>query len=246
MSVADAINRSITPTSSPTPTATETPTPTPTQPSPTATPTSEPTASPSPTPTTPTPSPSSPTPTPSPSSPTPTPSPSTPDPTPSPSAPHPSPTPSSPQPSPTPTPVFPAPTNPPPTITPPPTSPAPERPAGPGLDVRGSTFTKAAGGFTAEHSELAGYTRAIFDAIAALGNFAGTDDAGNTFRQGYSTALKKVETYVNALRDVYPEVADRLAGMNTTLDIANWATIESLPKVSDPPKFSESDGKLTP
>ncbi|MCP2346091.1 hypothetical protein HD595_002213 [Nonomuraea roseoviolacea subsp. carminata] len=34
--------------------------------------------------------------------------------------------------------------------------------------------------------------------------------------------------------------------MNSTLDIANWATIESLPKVSDPPKFSESDGKLTP
>ncbi|GAA2311766.1 hypothetical protein GCM10010149_73140 [Nonomuraea roseoviolacea subsp. roseoviolacea] len=58
--------------------------------------------------------------------------------------------------------------------------------------------------------------------------------------------MKKVETYVNALRDVYPEVADRLAGMNSTLDIANWATIESLPKVSDPPKFSESDGKLTP
>ncbi|NUW40826.1 hypothetical protein [Nonomuraea rhodomycinica] len=58
--------------------------------------------------------------------------------------------------------------------------------------------------------------------------------------------MRKVETYVNALRDVYPEVAERLAGMRTTLDIANWATIESLPKVSDPPTFSESDGKLTP
>ncbi|MFG6197264.1 hypothetical protein [Nonomuraea sp. JJY05] len=116
----------------------------------------------------------------------------------------------------------------------------------PNTDVRGSTFTTAAGGFVAEHDELARDARRILDAIAALGDFAGTDETANTFRQGYSTALKKAETYVNALRDVYPEVAERLAGMKTGFDVAHWATIESLPKVSDPPEYSKSDKKFTP
>ncbi|GAA3211942.1 hypothetical protein [Nonomuraea helvata] len=116
----------------------------------------------------------------------------------------------------------------------------------PPTEVHGSTFTSAAGGFTTEHEELARDARGILDALFALGDFAGTDEAGNRFRQGYSTALKKAETYVNALRDVYPSVGERLAGMKTTFDVANWATIESLPKVSDPPEYSESDGKLTP
>ncbi|MET7462555.1 hypothetical protein [Nonomuraea sp. NPDC005501] len=116
----------------------------------------------------------------------------------------------------------------------------------PPTDFYGSNFTKAAGAFVTEHDDLAGDTRRILDAIAALGDFAGTDDTAKTFRQGYSTALKKVSTYVNALSDVYPEIAERLAGMRTTFDVANWAVIESLPKVSDPPKFSASDGKLKP
>ncbi|MEV0235561.1 hypothetical protein [Nonomuraea sp. NPDC050786] len=113
----------------------------------------------------------------------------------------------------------------------------------PTTEVHGSTFTSAAGGFVTEHEELARDAGRILDAIAALGDFAGTDETGTTFRQGYSTALKKTETYVNALRDVYPGVAERLAGMKTSFDVANWATIESLPKVSDPPEYS--DGKLT-
>ncbi|GAA3568660.1 hypothetical protein GCM10022419_056830 [Nonomuraea rosea] len=116
----------------------------------------------------------------------------------------------------------------------------------PGIDVRGSTFTKAAGGFVTEHDDLAKDVRWILDAIAALGDFAGTDETANTFRQGYSTALKKSESYVAALRDVYPAVAERLAGMKTGYDIANWASIASLPKVSDPPEYSESDGTFIP
>ncbi|MEV1169256.1 hypothetical protein [Nonomuraea sp. NPDC049784] len=116
----------------------------------------------------------------------------------------------------------------------------------PDTNVRGSTFTSAAGGFTTEHDELTRDARGILDAIAALGDFAGTDETANTFRQSFSTALKKAETYVNALRDVYPEVANRLAGMKTGFEVAHWATIESLPKVSDPPEYSKSDGKLTP
>jgi predicted oxidoreductase (fatty acid repression mutant protein) len=115
----------------------------------------------------------------------------------------------------------------------------------PTTEVHGSTFTKAAGGFVAEHEELAKDIRRILDAIAELGDFAGTDETANTFRQGYSTALKNAETYVNALRDVYPAVADRLAGMRTTFDLANWATIQSLPKVSDPPRSTGPDGRLT-
>ena len=89
-------------------------------------------------------------------------------------------------------------------------------------------------------------TPGILNAIAALGDFAGTDETANTFRQGYSTALKTATTYVNALRDVYPGIAERLAGMKTNFDVANWANIQSLPKVSDLPEFSESDGKLKP
>ncbi|GGS78457.1 hypothetical protein ACFFV7_13295 [Nonomuraea spiralis] len=126
--------------------------------------------------------------------------------------------------------------------------PTPDPPAPPGLpitDVRGGTFTKAAGAFLAEHNELTTDTRRILDALAALGDFAGTDETGNTFRKNYSTALKKAETYVNALRDVYPAVADRLADMKTSFDIANWATIESLPKVSDPPKLAPQTAKPT-
>jgi hypothetical protein len=116
----------------------------------------------------------------------------------------------------------------------------------PDIDVRGSNFMKAAGGFVAEHEELATDARGILNAIAALGDFAGTDETANTFRQGYSTALKTATTYVNALRDVYPGIAERLAGMKTNFDVANWANIQSLPKVSDLPEFSESDGKLKP
>ncbi|MEU5859812.1 MULTISPECIES: hypothetical protein [unclassified Nonomuraea] len=109
----------------------------------------------------------------------------------------------------------------------------------------GSTFTKAAGALLAERTELATDIRRILDAIAALGDFAGTDGTANTFRKSYSTALNKAETYVEALRDVYPAVADRLDDMKTSFDVANWATIESLPEVSDPPKLSPKDGKLT-
>ncbi|MFI7134555.1 hypothetical protein ACIBQ1_53440 [Nonomuraea sp. NPDC050153] len=116
----------------------------------------------------------------------------------------------------------------------------------PNTDVRGSTFTRAAGGFTVEHDDLARDTRRILDAIAALGDFAGTDETANTFRQGYSAALKKAETYVNALRDVYPEVAERLAGMKTGFDVAHWASVESLPKVADPPGYSKPDKKFKP
>ncbi|WP_327088940.1 hypothetical protein OIE66_42690 [Nonomuraea sp. NBC_01738] len=111
-------------------------------------------------------------------------------------------------------------------------------------DVRGSNFTKAAGGFTDESTELANDARRILDAIAAIGDFAGTDESGNTFRQGYDTAMKKIVTYVGSLRDHYPEISERLAGMKSNFDLANWANIESLPKVSKPPTFS--DGKLTP
>ncbi|MEV8636239.1 hypothetical protein AB0395_31765 [Streptosporangium sp. NPDC051023] len=116
----------------------------------------------------------------------------------------------------------------------------------PNIDFFESTFTKAASGFTAEHDELERDIRSILDAIAALGDFAGTDETANTFRKDYSTGLENTRTYVNALRDVYPAVAVRLAATKTTFDVANWAIIESLPKVSDPLKFSESDGKLTP
>ncbi|YCK33125.1 hypothetical protein ACNF49_03180 [Actinomadura sp. ATCC 39365] len=114
----------------------------------------------------------------------------------------------------------------------------------PTTEVHGTTFTKAAGAFLAERTEFATDTRRILDALAALGDFAGTDETANTFKKNYSTALKKAETYVDALRDVYPAVADRLADMRTSFDVANWATIESLPKVSDPPKLSPKDGQL--
>ncbi|MBN6057295.1 hypothetical protein JYK22_35555, partial [Nonomuraea sp. RK-328] len=113
-------------------------------------------------------------------------------------------------------------------------------------DVHGISFTQAAGGFAAEHEELELDTRRILDAIAALGDFAGTDETGNAFRRGYSTAMQKTEKYVKALHDVYPEIAERLAGMRTTFDVAEWATIASMPQVSDPPEHSEQDGKLIP
>ncbi|GLW11072.1 hypothetical protein Misp01_62000 [Microtetraspora sp. NBRC 13810] len=115
----------------------------------------------------------------------------------------------------------------------------------PVTDVRGSTFIRAAGGFADEHDDLKRDVRRILDSIAALGDFAGTDETANTFKQGYSAALQKAETYVNALRDIYPGVAGRLDSMTTGFDVANWATIASLPKVSEPPKYSKSDKKFT-
>lgn len=133
----------------------------------------------------------------------------------------------------------------------PPPSPIPASPGGtspgvPNVDVLGSDFTKAAGGFAAEHEDLAKDARWILDAIAALGDFAGTDETANTFRQGYATALKSTTTYVGALRDLYPGIAERLAGMRTGFDVANWASIQSLPKVSDLPEFSAPDEKPNP
>ncbi|MFI7447749.1 hypothetical protein ACIBQX_09660 [Nonomuraea sp. NPDC049714] len=116
----------------------------------------------------------------------------------------------------------------------------------PDVDVRGSDFTQAAGGFAAEHEDLAEDARWILDAIAALGDFAGTDETANTFRQGYATALQSTITYVDALRDIYPGIAERLAGMRTGFDVANWASIQSLPKVSDLPEFSAPDEKPNP
>ncbi|MCA2182427.1 hypothetical protein LDL08_40340 [Nonomuraea glycinis] len=116
----------------------------------------------------------------------------------------------------------------------------------PNIDVLRSDFTKAADGFADEHDGLAKDARWILDAIAALGDFAGTDETANTFRQGYSTALKSTTTYVGALRDRYPEIAERLAGMKTGFDVANWANIQSLPKVSDLPDFSAPDKKPNP
>ncbi|MEU1392654.1 MULTISPECIES: hypothetical protein [unclassified Nonomuraea] len=125
-----------------------------------------------------------------------------------------------------------------------PTTAAPQGSGMPTTEVHDTTFTNAAGAFLAERTEFATDTRRILDALAALGDFAGTDETANTFKKDYSTALKKAETYVDALRDVYPAVADRLADMRTSFDVANWATIESLPKVSDPPKLSPKDGQL--
>ncbi|MGW0809476.1 hypothetical protein [Nonomuraea sp. NPDC002799] len=105
-------------------------------------------------------------------------------------------------------------------------------------------FTKAAGYIIAERDELRKDVRWILDSIAALGDFAGTDETANTFRQSYSTALEKAKTYVDALRDKYPEIAGQLAGMKTNHDRANWANIVSLPTVSD--EFSKPDGKSQP
>ncbi|MFF4194195.1 hypothetical protein [Nonomuraea sp. NPDC001831] len=114
----------------------------------------------------------------------------------------------------------------------------------PTTEVHGTTFTKAAGAFLAERTEFANDTRRILDALDALGDFAGTDETANTFKKNYATALGKAETYVDALREVYPAVADRLAEMRTSFDVANWATIASLPEVSDPPKLAPKDGQL--
>lgn len=132
--------------------------------------------------------------------------------------------------------------------TPPPTSsPSPAPPPGrPNIDVHGSDFTKAAGAFVDEHDDLDKDARWILDAIAALGDFAGTDDTAHTFRQGYATALKSTTTYVAALRDLYPGIAERLAGMKTGFDVANWANIQSLPKVSDLPDFTAPAEKPNP
>ncbi|MFF0867591.1 hypothetical protein ACFYUV_37915 [Nonomuraea sp. NPDC003560] len=127
-----------------------------------------------------------------------------------------------------------------------PSTPAPAAPQGSGMpttEVHGTAFTKATGAFLAERTEFATDTRRILDALDALGDFAGTDETANTFKKNYVTALEKAETYVDALRDVYPAVADRLADMRTSFDVANWATIASLPEVSDPPKLAP-DGQF--
>lgn len=116
-------------------------------------------------------------------------------------------------------------------------------PGMPNINVLGSDFRKAADGFTTEHQALAKDARWILDAIAALGDFAGTDETANTFRQGYATALESTTTYVNALRDLYPGIAERLAWMGTGFNVANWASIQSLPEVSDLPKFSAPNKK---
>ncbi|MEU8320916.1 hypothetical protein AB0C33_21395 [Nonomuraea sp. NPDC048881] len=133
-----------------------------------------------------------------------------------------------------------------PSATPSAPAPAAAAPQGSGMpttEVHGTAFTKAAGAFLAERTEYATDTRRILDALDALGDFAGTDETANTFKKNYLTALEKAETYVDALRDVYPAVADRLADMRTSFDVANWATIASLPEVSDPPKLAP-DGQF--
>ncbi|MFI9593500.1 hypothetical protein [Nonomuraea sp. NPDC052265] len=156
----------------------------------------------------------------------------------------PTPTPSG---TPRPSPTSPSPSEPPRPSPSVPTLPSagPRGPGTPTTEVYGSTFTKAAGAFLAERAELETATLRIIDAIGALGDFAGTDETANTFRKSFSTAMEKAKAYVEALCDVYPPVADRLADMKTSFDVANWATIESLPKVSDPPKLSPKDGQFT-
>ena len=116
----------------------------------------------------------------------------------------------------------------------------------PDTDFRGSNFRKAADSFAVEHEDLTRDVRRILDALAALGDFAGTDETANTFKQSYATALKKTTTYVTALRDVYPGIAERLAGMKTGFDVANWANIQSLPKVADLPDFTAPTEKPNP
>ncbi|MBT2225364.1 hypothetical protein [Nonomuraea sp. NEAU-A123] len=101
------------------------------------------------------------------------------------------------------------------------------------------------GAFNDEHTDLLRDARKILDDIAGLGDFAGTDEAGKRFREGYSKGLEKAGNYTGKLGAVYSEIADRLASMKTAVDIANWATVQALPKVSDPPKFSPPDGTIS-
>ncbi|HUR07816.1 MAG TPA: hypothetical protein VM347_35105 [Nonomuraea sp.] len=102
------------------------------------------------------------------------------------------------------------------------------------------------GAFNDEHIDLLRDARKILDDIGGLGDFAGTDEAGKRFRDGYSKGLEKATNYTGKLGAVYSEIADKLADMKTAVDIANWAGIQALPKVSDPPKFSPSDGTIIP
>ena len=109
-----------------------------------------------------------------------------------------------------------------------------------------ASFKNVIDAFDTEHIDFLRDAQRILDDIGGLGDFAGTDDAGQKFKDGYSKGLEKAVNYTGKLGAVYSEIAERLAGMKTSVDIANWANIQSLPKVSEPPKFSPSTGTITP
>ncbi|MFE3450522.1 hypothetical protein ACFXJ8_16465 [Nonomuraea sp. NPDC059194] len=119
-----------------------------------------------------------------------------------------------------------------------PDSPGP-RPGGvlPPTDVHTSSFATAAKAFDDEHHLFGTELAAVLADMAAIGDFAGDDERGVKFKNDYVKHAAQAGTYVEELRARYPEISARLRMTPATLDAADWATIQALPKVQAPPTY---------
>lgn len=117
-------------------------------------------------------------------------------------------------------------------------------------DISPADLKKRKEDFHVERDELG---RAFTDAMAALdglGNFWGTDEAGQKFAgaeggTGYLAARDEAKTHVGHIRDGYGKIGDNLALVGDNVTGANWSTIETLvtaivgPEISVPTTKAE-------
>lgn len=108
-------------------------------------------------------------------------------------------------------------------------------------------LTGASRQFELEMKHFTGDIRSLFHVLEGIGDFAGNDDTGHKFKEGYGKAVGNVVSYVHAIEDAYQGIVDRLQLMTVSVDLANWASMAALPKVPDNgPVFSADDGTVTP
>lgn len=101
----------------------------------------------------------------------------------------------------------------------------------PDIGISKTGMHNGAKAFSDEAENLTKDVNAQTKALDSLGNFAGDDDLGRQFNQGYGQAVLNAIGYANALATTYPEIARRIRQISDNLEIADWANIAALPKV---------------
>jgi uncharacterized protein YukE len=105
-------------------------------------------------------------------------------------------------------------------------------------DFDAKELTTQAGLLKTASTDLNTKLRNALFGLIDLGHFWGDDDIGQQFlngdgKPGYSAQIETANKDVTAIATGYHTIADGFLQMAKNIDVANWDTIVSLPKVPE-------------
>lgn len=99
------------------------------------------------------------------------------------------------------------------------------------MDIDHTELKHAARAFATESQDLSDVVNGLLRKIDDLGDIYGDDDPGRQAKQGFIHAREELVGYSGALCAAYGQVGANLGLMSDNVDVADWSTIASLPKV---------------